>query len=299
MLDAAREFNGPITVGKAKLLERGKSPKKPVPYAPRLLRAIRILILKRNGGPGDGSMYIPVVLQLAVQIERERSHRKGWTGWARKTAQECMPYLDWSDDAQWDRLFHYYSRRRGMTHDQLAEQLKITEAELDECFETKRERCGLVSMQRPKKMRNKERAAAKAARRKAKRRVMGMAPREESASRTKPWIALGMSRRTWYRRGKPGGTGADGTSMTPNQPLGKGKGAIPVPAVPSIGIADEPEEKGKGSVEAWQAQLASWRPRHHCIERPGSAASSRLDIWLSKHRRIAAMGGRKWARRSR
>ena len=44
-------------------------------------------------------------------------------------------------------------------------------------------------------------------RRQAKRRAKGKKPRAEwlakSVSQTKPWLPLKMSRRTWYRRGKP------------------------------------------------------------------------------------------------
>ena len=74
----------------------------------------------------------------------------------------------------------------------------------------------------PVDMTKQERAAFSQAharrRRQAKRRVMGQTPRAEwlaahSASRNKPWEALGVSRRTWYRRGKPSsqtrGTGVD------------------------------------------------------------------------------------------
>jgi hypothetical protein len=35
------------------------------------------------------------------------------------------------------------------------------------------------------------------------RRAMGMRPQSESLSTTKPWLSLGMSRRTWERRRKP------------------------------------------------------------------------------------------------
>lgn len=44
--------------------------------------------------------------------------------------------------------------------------------------------------------RNRERKAAK-------RRAAGIRPRSESLAQTKPWRALGMSQRTWYRKGKP------------------------------------------------------------------------------------------------
>jgi hypothetical protein len=35
------------------------------------------------------------------------------------------------------------------------------------------------------------------------RRAIGMVDREQSISRQKPWEDLGMSRATWYRKGKP------------------------------------------------------------------------------------------------
>ncbi|MBD4934940.1 replication protein, partial [Xanthomonas citri pv. citri] len=54
-------------------------------------------------------------------------------------------------------------------------------------------------------------------REKARRRQAGAVDREtyesRSAARTRPWEALGMSRRSWYRAGKPGAP-ADGTSPT-------------------------------------------------------------------------------------
>lgn len=36
-----------------------------------------------------------------------------------------------------------------------------------------------------------------------RRRLAGAKPRSESYSQTKPWVELGISRMTWYRRGKP------------------------------------------------------------------------------------------------
>ncbi|MBD4976012.1 replication protein, partial [Xanthomonas citri pv. citri] len=51
----------------------------------------------------------------------------------------------------------------------------------------------------------------------ARRRAAGAVDRatyeSHSAARTRPWEALGMSRRSWYRAGKPGAP-ADGTSPT-------------------------------------------------------------------------------------
>ena len=74
----------------------------------------------------------------------------------------------------------------------------------------------------PVDMTKQERAAFSQAlarrRRQAKRRAKGKKPRAEwlaahSARRRRPWEAFGISRRTWYRRGKPclpaGGTSVD------------------------------------------------------------------------------------------
>jgi len=51
-----------------------------------------------------------------------------------------------------------------------------------------------------RKARQKIRRKAKAA---AKRAAKGAVPRSKSKARTQPWLALNMSRRTWYRRGQP------------------------------------------------------------------------------------------------
>jgi hypothetical protein len=45
----------------------------------------------------------------------------------------------------------------------------------------------------------------------AKRRAAGMRPQSESLSRTKPWEAMKMSRRTWYRQRTKGVLGRSGT----------------------------------------------------------------------------------------
>jgi hypothetical protein len=56
---------------------------------------------------------------------------------------------------------------------------------------------GPVELAQRRKQRSRERSAA------YRRRQRVGAARPEPASRTRPWEALGMSRRTWYRRGKP------------------------------------------------------------------------------------------------
>ncbi|MFZ2652019.1 MAG: hypothetical protein WA210_18125 [Burkholderiaceae bacterium] len=62
--------------------------------------------------------------------------------------------------------------------------------------------------------RRAKRDAGKVARKKAKRRESGMKPREQSYSRTQPWLAFGIKRRAWERRGKPVPP-SDDANMTP------------------------------------------------------------------------------------
>ena len=51
-------------------------------------------------------------------------------------------------------------------------------------------------------LRARRRAASDAARRAA----VGATPRHRCKARTKPWLAVGMSRSAWYRAGKPTAT---------------------------------------------------------------------------------------------
>jgi hypothetical protein len=63
-------------------------------------------------------------------------------------------------EADWAEQERSASRRCGLLPDKIARLLQIHEHELAECFETKRKRCGLVSIERPKKLRAKERENA-------------------------------------------------------------------------------------------------------------------------------------------
>jgi len=64
-----------------------------------------------------------------------------------------------------------------------------------------------VSGAEAKALAQERKLAAQRARREATRAAKGCKPRDlyeaESAEKMKPWQVLGMSRRTWYRRGKP------------------------------------------------------------------------------------------------
>jgi hypothetical protein len=86
--------------------------------------------------------------------------------------------------------------------DRLAWRLGLTIADRDALGITT---IGAVDMEANKRIgrrREKNRAAEA-----AKRRARGVCPRQKyeagSISREKPWEALGISRATWYRHGKP------------------------------------------------------------------------------------------------
>jgi hypothetical protein len=51
-------------------------------------------------------------------------------------------------------------------------------------------------------------------RKRRERRAQGATPQTEALSNTRPWEALGISRRTWERRGKPG-LDANSSAVTP------------------------------------------------------------------------------------
>jgi hypothetical protein len=81
----------------------------------------------------------------------------------------------------------------------------------------------------------------------ARRREMGVRPREQylanSLSRLKPWLALGMSERTWYRKGKPTAP-ANGRGLRSHsknlQYLTNLTLLPPVPAPPPLGFQGVP-----------------------------------------------------------
>jgi hypothetical protein len=116
-------------------------------------------------------------------------------------------YAPWYPEDDGDELIRRVERRRTKWRaDTLAKFLNVTYAERAEhglrtigaCDMPKKERTKL----RRERYRERERELGRL--RQAKRRqANGAKPQAESASRTKPWLAFGISRSTWERRGKP------------------------------------------------------------------------------------------------
>jgi hypothetical protein len=86
--------------------------------------------------------------------------------------------------------------------DKLGIRLRLTEAERTRLGITTIGSIEVTKAERAKRRRERDRL-----RRQSQLRAQGAKPRADyeanSISRTKPWERLGMSRRTWYRAGKP------------------------------------------------------------------------------------------------
>src|SRR3954451_10446247 len=134
-IETDRQKQTNSALGKVKLFEPGKK-RKPyeVPYYQRLRGAVCTFIFGRYDGcpvwTDDGEMYVPVLLPLYVQEQREKGHEAGW---ARRKTQEMVPLLVESDE-WWREQERLASRRGSLNPDWIAEQIKITEPELKKIF---------------------------------------------------------------------------------------------------------------------------------------------------------------------
>lgn len=102
----------------------------------------------------------------------------------------------WMSGPEVDALIRYViAIPIGWRADTLGRFLRLTEAErICLCIRT------IGSIDMPKAERKLARKRRQRQRERARRRDRGAKPQAESISRNKPWIAEGISRRTWYRR---------------------------------------------------------------------------------------------------
>jgi hypothetical protein len=208
------------TIGKARLTERGKPKRgRPLSFSQRTLNAVRKFIYWRHDGPchtDDWVWHLDGVLPLLVQISKEKGHPAEWV---RRMADEMFPRMDCCRE-WWDEQIDEASLPVGIKVDTIAKRLGIKETELDRCFGTdRRKRCGLVSVDRPKKIRANERAEEKATQKAFKRSPHRFSHSGDirSIEKAEPWEREGISRRMWYyRRAKMRKISTDCTEMTPN-----------------------------------------------------------------------------------
>jgi hypothetical protein len=90
------------------------------------------------------------------------------------------------------------AKPRRFTVDQLGKLLHVTQ---EERSRLKLTQIGAIGF--PKRARKRRRRELARRREQTRRMANGAKPHAQSATRTHLWKMLGMSRRTWYRRGKP------------------------------------------------------------------------------------------------
>ncbi len=231
------------------LAERAHAPRPKASYAARTASGLLKLLhwVRHQPIKTDDDEWLDAMMPLWAQQARERGTRPRW---ARERARRCLPRLVEERDVSWWLARESRERPRrggGWTPDNLADHLGIREWWLEACFGPNcRMRCGLVSLDRPKDVREAERQAQRngklaaqpernarmseaeaerraqerrekdAARKRAERKAKGAKAHAESASRLKPWETFGWSRRTWDRRGKPAYGQADANSSVQN-----------------------------------------------------------------------------------
>jgi hypothetical protein len=243
------------------------------------LREIEKLIRRRHQGPvpdpgdtdsrDDCLAYIRAAA-LALSGQSMAAWCRMWAPWAAEA--DLLPIV--SSAA---------TRRRMMTADGCAGLLCVTMAERTALKLKTIGACDLPKATRKKLVKDRKRERDRK-RQEERRRQAGRKDRasyvSESLSTSKPWQALGMSRRTWYRKGCP----AVGTS--PSRIDIEGKGDTPVPQVQS-----RPSQPLPGHLAAREARGDGGSGTESPAGLQGPEAHGRRFIRMSPpqhHRREAA-----------
>ena len=195
--------------------------------AASLLVQIGKLIGFRYGGPcndGDAEIYYGAALPYLVEIaaERRRLDRLDTTRWLRWCARDAIPVVE--PDPYWCRAIEPKTLRRIRAAERLAVREWRRHAASrfsDEMFGHSSHALSKLLCLRADEMREAdirflspidrtagqlvvERRARDAAYRKAKRDQEGVRARSSSMEALKPWIAIGVGRRTFYKLLKAG-----------------------------------------------------------------------------------------------
>jgi hypothetical protein len=173
------------------------------------MAALRIAELRRlfahryNGTlPDDDAGRADAVIMAHHLARRPGDQRRRIVSW-------CETWAPWLQGDTLDQLIaDVIDKPRRWKADTLAERLNLTDVE--------RRRLRITTIgasDRSKADRMADRKARKREAERARRRARGAKPRKQyestSAAATKPWLELGISRRTWYRNRA---TANDGTS---------------------------------------------------------------------------------------
>ena len=124
-----------------------------------------------------------------------------------KMRQWIAEHTPWLDEDEGEALIRYYlaSKKKLPKADTLARFMGLKYADrkrIGRAHGKAIRTIGAIDATKAerKAMRKAEQRLADKARQEANRRAVGAKPHAESASRTKPWVTEGVSRRTWYRR---------------------------------------------------------------------------------------------------
>jgi len=164
-------------------------------FARTRLNEITRLVMHRHGRlpeTADPMMYLQAA---ALHLNpRDGDQHFALENWCRRVGAKLPA-------EQVNRIVEDNKPRR-VRADRLAKLLRVTEAERTALKLTTIGACDVSKAERLRLRRQRHRVAQQ-----ARRRKRGVIPRDqylaESFSRTKPWEALGISRRTWERHGKP------------------------------------------------------------------------------------------------
>jgi hypothetical protein len=134
----------------------------------------------------DGRDSIQIMINHLAMLANPRLRIADWL-------RRCAP---WFSESEAEPLIEAALRKpiRWMA-DTLAARLNLTDAERSRLKIRSVGAVDFTKEQRAQRRREKSRLASE-----AKRRAVGAKPQSQSSSRTEPWKAQGVSRRTWYRR---------------------------------------------------------------------------------------------------
>jgi len=163
----------------------------------------------RNGEVIDGAPFqgfICVAADILVHWQHFRRRRDGSRylsdpGRPLERTVYTFEAWFWSDDHDLIAMWLRERERAGQsyTHAEVGQLVSLQPLEADELGIGSMYPVGETTEEREQRRRERKRAIERE-RSKQRRRAMGARPRTDSLSATQPWKAMGISRRTWYRR---------------------------------------------------------------------------------------------------
>jgi hypothetical protein len=216
--------------------------------------------------PGDDA-GLDAVFVMANHLAHLDAPDRRISAWARLRA----PWM--GDDETAELIQMVVPKPLKWRADKLAERLRLDYATRTRLGITT---IGAVDCKKAKRARLRRKRAA--AREKARRARAGAAPHGGSVEQTEPWKALGISRRTWYRRRRNGTDGTNSCAAYPTDivvdtkqcqgappPSRGGSWARAVPAVSAVETAISPETVYPDRIFPTAArEVIPSRSRHQC-----------------------------------